>query len=269
MPPTAYHHRFTPVAGWVALAGAALSLGAPAGWYALERLGLPAVGSPLLYAYLILSPMVVLTAAAAFVGDALDRARERAARLEEVNRRYQELATTDPLTGLRNRRYFEDRLREECARSDRTYQPLSLISIDLDHFKRVNDAWGHPVGDEALAHAARLITVSVRSCDVPCRVGGEEFEVLCPGAREEEVFRVAERIRRTLERTPLMVDGREVALTGSLGVAVREPRSGTEELVRQADLALYRAKAAGRNRVEVASDDESTPPPTPPLSAAH
>jgi diguanylate cyclase (GGDEF)-like protein len=253
----------------VALAGAALSLGAPAGWYALEQLGLPAPRSPLLYAYLILSPMVVMTAAAALLGGALDRARERAVDLEEVNRRYRELATTDPLTGLRNRRYFQDRLREECARSDRTDQPLSLISIDLDHFKAVNDAWGHPVGDQVLAHAARLIAGSVRTCDVACRVGGEEFAVLCPGAREEEACRVAERIRRSLERTPLRMEGgREVTITGSLGIAVREPDSGVEDLLRQADLALYRAKAAGRNRVEVAPEDP-TPAPMPPLPAHH
>jgi diguanylate cyclase (GGDEF)-like protein len=185
-----------------------------------------------------------------------------------VNRRYQELATTDPLTGLRNRRYFQDRLREECARSDRTDHPLSLIMVDLDHFKAVNDAWGHPVGDEALAHAARLISGSVRACDVACRVGGEEFAVLCPGARAEEAYRVAERVRRALEQSPLVVKGQEVAVTGSLGLASRESDSGTEDLVRQADLALYRAKAAGRNRVEVAPD-EAAPPPLPALSAHH
>jgi diguanylate cyclase (GGDEF)-like protein len=261
---------FTPLAGWIALGGAVLALGAPVGWYALERLDLAAPRSTLLYAYLILSPMFVMTAAAAYLGDALDRARARAVRLEEVNRRYQELATTDPLTGLRNRRYFQDRLREECARSDRTDQPLSLLMLDLDHFKGVNDAYGHPVGDEALAHVARLIAGSVRSCDVACRVGGEEFAVLCPGAREEEARRVAERIRRALERTPLQSSEakKEVALTASLGLAVREPDSGIEDLVRQADLALYRAKAAGRNRVEVAPEDP-TPPPYPPLAAPH
>jgi len=259
-------HSFTPLAGRIALGGALLSLGAPAGWYALQLLGLPTHLSPMMYAYLILSPMIVMTSAAAFLGDALDRARARAVRLEEVNRRYQEMAVTDPLTGLRNRRYFEDRLREECARTDRTYQPLSLIMLDLDHFKDVNDVHGHPVGDEVLAHVARLLAGSVRSCDVACRVGGEEFAVLCPGAREDVARRVAERIRRALEQTPLSLSGgKEVSLTGSLGIAVREPDGGTEDLVRQADLALYRAKAGGRNRVEVAPDE-----PTPvPLAVPH
>lgn len=262
---------YTPLAGWIALGGAFLSLGAPAGWYAMQRLGLPAHFSPMLYAYLILSPMVVMTAAAAFLGDALDRARARAAELEEVNHRYQEMATTDPLTGLRNRRSFQDRLREECARSDRTYQPLALIMLDLDHFKDVNDAHGHPVGDQVLAHVARLLSGSVRSCDVVCRVGGEEFAVLCPGSRGEEAHRVAERVRRALEETPLWLhDGQEVLVTGSLGIAVREPDGGTEDLVRQADMALYRAKAAGRNRVEVAQEEEPPPPhPHPPLPAPH
>lgn len=262
---------YSPLAGWIALGGALLSLGAPAGWYALQRLGLPTHLSPMLYAYLILSPMVVMTAAAAFLGDALDRARARAARLEEVNRRYQEMATTDPLTGMRNRRYFQDRLREECARTDRTYQPFSLIVLDLDHFKDVNDAHGHPVGDEMLAHVAHLISGSVRSCDVACRVGGDEFAVLCPGARGEEARRVAERVRRALEETPLSLrDRQEASLTASLGIAVREPDGGTEDLVRQADMALYRAKAAGRNRVEVAQEEEPPPPhPHPPLPAPH
>jgi diguanylate cyclase (GGDEF)-like protein len=259
---------FTPIAGWVALAGAVLGLGAPAGWYLLENLGLSTPSPALLYAYLFLAPLAVMTAAAAFLGDALDRARSKAARLEEVNRRYQELATTDPLTGLRNRRYFQDRLREECARSDRTDQPLSLLMVDLDHFKAVNDQWGHPVGDELLAHAAKLIAGSVRACDVACRVGGEEFAVLCPGARGDEAYRVAERIRRALAQTPLQVQGREVVITGSLGLATREPDSGAEDLVRVADLALYRAKAAGRNRVEVAPD-EATPTPHPALPAHH
>jgi len=260
--------RFTPIAGWVALAGGSLALGAPMGWYLLEKLALQVPQPALLYAYLFLGPLAVMTVAAAFLGDALDRARSRAAQLEEANRRYQELATTDPLTGLRNRRYFQDRLREECARSDRTFQPLSLIMVDLDNFKRVNDAWGHPVGDDALVHAARLISGSVRACDVACRVGGEEFGVLCPGARDEEARRVAERVRRALEQMPLVVKGQEVPITGSLGVAVREPDGGAEDLVRQADMALYRAKAAGRNRVEMAPD-ELTPPPLEVVPRSH
>ncbi|HVE86508.1 MAG TPA: GGDEF domain-containing protein [Myxococcales bacterium] len=262
-------HRFSPIAGWVALAGAVLAHGAPAGWFLLERVGPAAPRSALLYAYLFLSPLVVMTAAAALLGDALDRARQRAAQLEEANQRYQELATTDPLTGLRNRRYFQDRLREECARGDRTDQPLSLIMMDLDHFKAVNDAWGHPTGDAVLRHAARLLAGSVRSCDVACRVGGEEFAVLCPGAREEEALRIAERIRRALERTPLVVKGGEVSITGSLGVALREPDGGTEDLVREADLALYRAKAAGRNRVEAVPEETMPPPPRPSSAAPH
>jgi diguanylate cyclase (GGDEF)-like protein len=261
--------RFVPIAGWIALAGAALALGAPIGWYFLENLEPALPRSALLYVYLFLGPLAVMTAAAAFLGDALDRARAKAVRLEEVNQRYQELATTDPLTGLRNRRYFQDRLREECARSDRMYQPVSLIMMDLDHFKNVNDRHGHPVGDQVLAHAARLLSGSVRSCDVACRVGGEEFAVLCPGAREDEARRVAERVRRALERTPLAVGGElEVTITGSFGLAVREPDSGTEDLVRQADHALYQAKAGGRNRVE-AAPDEPTPAPLPALRAHH
>ncbi len=262
------NRRFTPVAGWVALGAGTLALGAPLGWYLLEISGLSTSRSALLYVYLFLGPLVVMTAAAAFLGDALDRARSKARRLEEVNRRYQELATTDPLTGLRNRRYFQDRLREECARSDRTDQPLSLIMVDLDHFKAVNDRWGHPVGDQVLVHAARLIGGSVRSCDVACRVGGEEFAVLCPGVREDEAFRVAERVRRALAQTPLKVDGQEVTVTASMGLASREPDSGTEDLVRRSDLALYQAKAAGRNRVELAPE-EAAPAPLRPAPAHH
>jgi len=268
MPPASPRRfQFALVTGQSVLAGVVLVSGVLAGWYFLDPLG----GGPrsgALYVSLFIAPLVVMTVLAALLGEALERARARARTLEEDNQLLQELVTIDSLTGLRNRRYFQQRLIEECARSDRTAQPLALILLDLDHFKDVNDTWGHQRGDEVLVHATRLLVGAIRTCDVACRVGGEEFVVLCPSAREEQAQRVAERVRQSMERTPLLVKGGQVVITGSFGLAVREPDGSTEVLIRQADTALYRAKAMGRNRVEVASEGPSTPvPPRPGHSA--
>jgi diguanylate cyclase (GGDEF)-like protein len=122
----------------------------------------------------------------------------------------------------------------------------------LDHFKRINDAWGHPTGDGVLTHVARLLAAGVRAGDTVCRVGGEEFAILCPHTRPEEGLALAERLCRTVADTPAVVGGRRLALTTSFGVAGLLPGEAPQALVAAADAALYEAKRRGRNRVEVA-----------------
>jgi diguanylate cyclase (GGDEF)-like protein len=178
-----------------------------------------------------------------------------------VNRRLQELALTDELTGLYNHRFFHRRLKEEVGRSQRLSLPLSLLFADIDHFKRVNDAHGHPNGDRVLRHVATLLRDGVegagvyarlRRSDVVTRYGGEEFAVLLMDARTEGAASVAERIRSAVAATPAVLpDGTQASVTLSLGVAsIPYNAVDADELVRVADQALYRAKSSGRNRVE-------------------
>jgi diguanylate cyclase (GGDEF)-like protein len=174
---------------------------------------------------------------------------------------------TDALTGCANRRAFEERCRGELAHARRTRRPLSLIVVDIDHFKRVNDAHGHPVGDAAIRHLADVLTRGVRASDVVARFGGEEFCVLLREADEAGAALLADRLRCTLRDTPVSTDRARLAITASFGVATAEVGSelGWEELFRRADGALYRAKQAGRNRVETSGD---LPPTSDALSAS-
>lgn len=174
----------------------------------------------------------------------------RAAQLE-----MERLAFSDPLTGLHNRRSFMQRLDEECERSRRQQQPVSVILLDLDEFKSVNDSRGHEAGDQALCSVARLIHQSCRTGDVAGRIGGEEFAVLLPGSFLEGARRLAERLRQVLDEHRVVCPEQEpFRVTASIGVA--GPGADAElgdpdaaELLRRADGALYRAKGAGRNRV--------------------
>jgi diguanylate cyclase (GGDEF)-like protein len=160
---------------------------------------------------------------------------------------HSELARTDPLTGLGNRRALEAAL----ARQDVTEG--ALIYADFDHFKALNDALGHPAGDAALVHFARLIREQIRSADVGARIGGEEFAVWLPGANLEVGLRIAERLRVKLSTTPWDWQGRSRSLSASFGVSACPGTSRRlENLPAQADAALYVAKNSGRNRVETA-----------------
>jgi diguanylate cyclase (GGDEF)-like protein/PAS domain S-box-containing protein len=174
---------------------------------------------------------------------------ERRRMMEEIYR----LARTDSLTGLWNRGYFMDMAQRELARVRRERQPASIIMVDADHFKRVNDTHGHQVGDEALRCLARVLSDSVREADLPARLGGEEFVVLLPGAERAAATAVAERIRSTIRETCLRCpSGDCFCLTVSLGVAISPcAQDSLEHLIRRADAALYAAKNAGRNRVEL------------------
>ena len=175
--------------------------------------------------------------------------------LRDANRELERLAHTDGLTGLANRRYFMDRLSSELERSDRYERPLSLIVLDLDHFKEVNDTHGHAAGDAVLKAAAEALRSVCRDVDVPARVGGEEMALLLPETARSGARTVAERVRVRIERrTHTAPDGATFGVTASLGVAAAGAGARTaEELLQRADEALYRAKDEGRNRVTVAT----------------
>ncbi len=175
------------------------------------------------------------------------------ARLRESLRRQSVL---DPLTGLFNRRYFDETLKRELARSRRMAAPLSLVVLDVDHFKRVNDGFGHAAGDAVLRAIAQLVRQSIRDCDVACRYGGEELVILMPDCMQEDAARRAEALRADIAGAPPMHDGAGAdVITASFGVA-EYPKHGpdAESLFWAADKALYKAKREGRNRVVAAAN---------------
>src|SRR5690554_3383584 len=169
--------------------------------------------------------------------------------------RLEKQALTDPLTGLGNRRYLEGQAAMEIARAERSGTPLSLIAVDLDHFKRINDTYGHDVGDVVLQAFATLARQVLRDGDVLCRMGGEEFAVLLPDTTREQAMQVAERLRVAVATTPARV-GRDatedgtLAYTASLGVTLVSAGETTlKPAIKRADQGLYAAKETGRNRV--------------------
>ncbi|CAG0930595.1 MAG: hypothetical protein EFKGCFLK_02225 [Rhodocyclaceae bacterium] len=181
-------------------------------------------------------------------------------------------ATLDELTGIGNRRVFYSRAEAELARCRRRNTPLSLLMIDLDRFKSINDTLGHAAGDRTLRRFAGLIGPQLREYDFFARLGGEEFSVLLPDTTEEVALSIAERLRQLTEAEHLPVPGFAVPTTASIGVAqLREEERGIDELMHRADLALYAAKSSGRNRVVAASWlDETTavlPPARRPAAA--
>lgn len=170
------------------------------------------------------------------------------------NERFQELrreARQDPLTGLKNRRTFDDDLRREVARSNRHRTPGALLMIDLDHFKHVNDTFGHPAGDRLIKEVAAILRERVRESDVLARLGGDEFAVILPNTSVAEARLVAEAIVTTIRDRSLVKD--EQGVTASVGIAVfgDDPRHSPESIVSEADTAMYAAKDCGRDGVRV------------------
>lgn len=183
----------------------------------------------------------------------LERVRLEA-ELREKNRLLEQLSVTDPLTGLRNRRYLDEILRLDFLRARRFGHALSVILMDVDHFKRVNDHFGHVAGDAVLRSVAGRLAARLRSSDVVGRYGGEEFLFVLSGVARRGARVMAERRRAEIEASPVdLGDGRVTSVTVSAGVAAYAPTMRTpEDLLRAADEALYRAKAAGRNQIALA-----------------
>jgi diguanylate cyclase (GGDEF)-like protein len=170
--------------------------------------------------------------------------------------RLQQQAIRDPLTGLFNRRYLDETLERELQRAERHQHPISIIMIDIDHFKRFNDIYGHHAGDLLLQAVGQFLRTHTRGEDIACRYGGEEFVLVLPEASLEEARRRAEHIRTAMKHIFVEHNGQMLGgNTISLGVAVF-PTHGTtaDYLIDEADRALYQAKGAGRNCVVVATD---------------
>lgn len=182
---------------------------------------------------------------------AKDRAqlRQTAAELAVANRRLATAALTDLLTGLPNRRSAMDQLEQAWSAASRSGTPLSVMVIDIDHFKHINDTYGHATGDIVLREAADTLRAAARREDSVCRIGGEEFLVICPNTPLRAALQSAERLRAALEANRIAIGESAQSITASIGVATREPGTiDTDALVSAADQALYVAKNAGRNQ---------------------
>ena len=179
--------------------------------------------------------------------------REHEQMLTAALAREQYLASVDILTGLLNRRVLFERFDAEIDRSRRYNTPLSLAMIDLDHFKAINDTFGHAAGDAVLGKVGDIIRACIRSSDIAGRYGGEELCVVLPQTDAEGAYALAESLRKLIEESVISIDGKTIAVTASIGVAALHADSkGAQQVLMAADEALYRAKRAGRNRTALA-----------------
>lgn len=172
---------------------------------------------------------------------------------QQANKQLQELSRIDHLTGLYNRGHWESNLIQEFKRYDRYELPSSLIMLDIDHFKQVNDTYGHTVGDDVIRQVSRAIRAQIRDLDIAGRYGGEEFGIILTGTNADGAATFAERLRHTIEQMIVYAEGQEIKFTVSLGVCeLSELISDHRVWIEHADQALYRSKETGRNRVSVA-----------------
>ena len=188
--------------------------------------------------------------------DITDRKRAQAERIRALE--MEQLAITDPLTGIYNRRFFDEVAEKELERTRRSGSSLSLIMFDIDNFKKVNDTFGHLLGDEVLKNLADICKENIRSMDFFTRFGGEEFLVLMPDTGQESAQETAERLRSVVAGKPMAtMDGNDIFITISLGIATFEDKQSVDmnTLLDRADKAMYRSKEAGRNRVMVSGED--------------
>ncbi len=187
----------------------------------------------------------------------LEQLHSRLFDLNRSNEQAQKDALIDVLTGLYNRRHALDRLAQEWSSTHRYHQDLCILMIDIDHFKQVNDCYGHDVGDHVLCEFAAILKENERVADIPCRFGGEEFIVILPGTNLEGALLLAERIRVSVANRKIVVLDQTISLTVSMGVAMRMAAyTHVEMLIKAADNALYHAKHSGRNQVSVATDGQ-------------
>jgi diguanylate cyclase (GGDEF)-like protein len=227
------------------------------GQYGLFPATVPALlGTPGL---LIIPKLLNVAAGCVVLGLLLLRWLPSAVREYEQSEQYagdlETLAAFDGLTGLYNRRHFETMARTEWARFQRYMRPLSALIIDVDHFKAVNDRFGHDVGDNALKIVAAVCRSAKRDSDTVARIGGEEFALLLPETNEEEARVVAERVREVLRECSPTIEGEKLNLRVSIGIAGASlSMSGIQALMKRADDALYEAKRSGRDRVVIARD---------------
>jgi len=170
-------------------------------------------------------------------------------RIRQAEQALAEQARRDVLTGLLNRRSFDEALSEAQARVKRLDERFALVMADLDHFKKVNDTYGHACGDAVLKDVSKRMTMALRDVDKAFRIGGEEFAILLPGLDADGAAVAAERLRSVIAAEPIRADGVEMPVTASFGVALSSPSLDSKSLMDRADQALYRAKTEGRNRV--------------------
>ena len=187
-----------------------------------------------------------------------DDLRGQKDQLEGLLKEVEQKAITDALTGLHNRRHYNDLLDKEFSRAKRFNEPLTCLMLDLDHFKSINDSYGHPVGDSVLSEAGKILKGMVRLFEIACRYGGEEFALLLPKTGMAEALKPAGRILECFATCPFKGLPNDRLVTVSIGIAaLPDPNLHTkEDLIRCADYALYKAKGNGRNRIETSSGSE-------------
>ena len=212
-----------------------------------------------MYQNITLIPLVSVDGEVSHIGvivyDVTDTAVNRKA-LQAANDQLEALSRTDALTGLNNRGYWEECQKREFARARRTGQPVSLVMFDIDHFKAINDTYGHQAGDEVIRVVSETLRSRMRATDIAGRYGGEEFVVILIDTDAEGGRIMAERLRRSIEALSVRHEDHAIRFTVSLGVAeLQEDIAGHSQWTEQADRALYRAKHEGRNRVVIAQPE--------------
>jgi len=185
--------------------------------------------------------------------------REMKKKLEKSNRQLHSMSMQDGLTGISNRRHFDETLEEELKTAGNTKSPLSLILIDIDHFKLYNDSYGHQAGDECLINVAKTIAKQCKNAeDLAARYGGEEFVILLPSTAEKDAFAVADRVRKAIEKLNIEHNdsstAKHVSISLGIGTMVADENLDAKALIERSDAALYKAKENGRNQTVMASD---------------
>ena len=237
-----------------------LAAGAPLGWLTLRAIaGHPPadeIGNDwALYLYL----WIPTTAAFGIFGAVLGSHEDE---LGRISKRFEDEAVTDPLTGLHNRRYLRARLDETLSEASREASDISVVLLDLDHFKEINDSLGHSTGDLVLRRVGQAIEESARAGETSARTGGEEFALILPGASLTQALEAAERVRRRIGQVRFPVGEGPKRISASAGVATGAGQQSTpERLLEAADQALYRAKRNGRDRIEGIDLRLPVPPP--------